>query len=159
MLSTCVQIVDGVQHVHDSGYVHSDIKPENCLKGSDGQVKLCDFGGAAPISVGSWGCVAFPATQHAHALIPLQQARRWSAELCSQQSFSQTCYDPTVPFLLQMGAFRWVQSVKITHESFQALIDLCSLERLKFVFLIDSPLSPIHNFARCSQRRKLTSAL
>ena len=78
VLSTCVQIVDGVQHVHDSGYVHSDIKPENCLKGSDGQVKLCDFGGARPVNTGTWGCVALPSTQQAHALLPLQRACRWS---------------------------------------------------------------------------------
>ncbi|CAL8469223.1 g8764 [Coccomyxa elongata] len=56
VLSTCVQIVDGVQHVHNSGYVHSDIKPENCLRGDDGQVNLCDFGGARPVcDMASWG--------------------------------------------------------------------------------------------------------
>jgi serine/threonine protein kinase len=37
-------IVSGLAYLHCKGFVHRDIKPENCLIGSDGYLKLCDFG-------------------------------------------------------------------------------------------------------------------
>eukprot|EP00916_Digyalum_oweni_P004165 GHVL01007355.1.p1 GENE.GHVL01007355.1~~GHVL01007355.1.p1 ORF type:complete len:317 (-),score=41.92 GHVL01007355.1:350-1300(-) len=38
------QIVDGLGYVHAMGTLHRDVKPENILINSDGQVKLTDFG-------------------------------------------------------------------------------------------------------------------
>ena len=37
-------IVSGLAYLHCKGFVHRDLKPENCLIGSDGYLKLCDFG-------------------------------------------------------------------------------------------------------------------
>lgn len=37
-------IVSGLAYLHSKGFVHRDVKPENCLIGSDGYLKLCDFG-------------------------------------------------------------------------------------------------------------------
>lgn len=37
-------VVEGLQHAHDQGVVHRDLKPENIMLGSDGQVKILDFG-------------------------------------------------------------------------------------------------------------------
>lgn len=39
-----------VKHVHDSGFVHLDIKPSNFFVKSDGSVKLGDFGLALSIA-------------------------------------------------------------------------------------------------------------
>ncbi|MBD0676041.1 serine/threonine-protein kinase [Streptomyces sp. CBMA156] len=39
-----VGICEGLAHLHRSGWVHNDLKPENVLIGRDGEVRLSDFG-------------------------------------------------------------------------------------------------------------------
>ena len=41
-----VQIVKGVQYLHEQGIVHRDIKPQNILVTSEGVAKIADFGSA-----------------------------------------------------------------------------------------------------------------
>ena len=40
----CGCIACALIHVHKMGFVHRDVKPENCLIAVDGSLKLCDFG-------------------------------------------------------------------------------------------------------------------
>ncbi|MFD4370883.1 serine/threonine-protein kinase [Streptomyces sp. NPDC058486] len=46
----CQGICEGLAHLHRSGWVHADLKPENVLLGADGSVKLSDFGLATELT-------------------------------------------------------------------------------------------------------------
>ena len=39
-----VRILSALQHAHDNGIIHRDIKPQNVLVNSDGHIKVADFG-------------------------------------------------------------------------------------------------------------------
>lgn len=39
-----IRILSALQHAHDNGIIHRDIKPQNVLVHSDGHVKVADFG-------------------------------------------------------------------------------------------------------------------
>ncbi|MDF2976819.1 MAG: hypothetical protein K0S40_1547 [Actinomycetospora sp.] len=43
-LTVAEQVVTALQVAHDRGLVHRDVKPENVLVGTDGSVKVADFG-------------------------------------------------------------------------------------------------------------------
>ena len=40
----CVRILSALQHAHERGIVHRDIKPQNILVADDGHIKVADFG-------------------------------------------------------------------------------------------------------------------
>jgi serine/threonine protein kinase len=50
-----LQAALGLQHAHEHGLVHRDIKPQNLLRTSKGQVKIADFGLARLVSAGALG--------------------------------------------------------------------------------------------------------
>lgn len=44
MCGYALEVLDALQHVHELGIVHRDVKPENILVDSDDVALLCDFG-------------------------------------------------------------------------------------------------------------------
>jgi serine/threonine protein kinase len=38
------ELLLALQHLHGLGVIYRDLKPENCLLGSDGHILLTDFG-------------------------------------------------------------------------------------------------------------------
>lgn len=48
-LDTFVQAAEGLKAMHTLGYVHCDIKPNNILRSTTGQVKVIDYGQSCPV--------------------------------------------------------------------------------------------------------------
>lgn len=43
-LSLCEQMIRGIQSIHNTGIVHSDLKPDNFMMDEQGCIKIIDFG-------------------------------------------------------------------------------------------------------------------
>jgi len=48
-LTVCQRVAAGLHAMHEAGYVHSDIKPNNVMVAKGGVVKIIDFGQSCPI--------------------------------------------------------------------------------------------------------------
>lgn len=69
----CTQILRALQHAHDKGIVHRDIKPQNIMLLKDGTIKVTDFG-IARFSRGETRTMSESAIGSVHYISP-EQAR------------------------------------------------------------------------------------
>lgn len=46
------QMLDALGHIHECGYIHKDISPDNIILTADGTAKLIDFGSATSLDAG-----------------------------------------------------------------------------------------------------------
>jgi serine/threonine-protein kinase len=49
VIETFIEAAEGLKAMHEIGYVHCDIKPNNILRGENGHVKVIDFGQSCKI--------------------------------------------------------------------------------------------------------------
>lgn len=66
-----IQILRGLQHAHDRGIVHRDIKPQNIMLLQDGSIKITDFG-IARFSRSSTNTITTKAIGSVHYISPEQ---------------------------------------------------------------------------------------
>ncbi len=43
-------MVNGIEEIHQSGFVHRDIKPDNIILTKDYKIKLIDYGFTCPVN-------------------------------------------------------------------------------------------------------------
>ncbi len=49
IIDVFVKVAQGLEALHQMGYIHADIKPKNILVNNNGQLKIIDFGQSCPI--------------------------------------------------------------------------------------------------------------
>ena len=54
-LSICADVAQALEHAHEHGLVHGDVKPDNIMVTKKNQAKLCDLGLARPIATDAAG--------------------------------------------------------------------------------------------------------
>ena len=66
----------GLAHLHDKGWVHCDIKPDNFLADEQGNVKVIDFSIALKMKKGWFGGARAKTVQGTRSYMPPEQIRR-----------------------------------------------------------------------------------
>src|SRR5262249_15129087 len=80
-------IADALAHAHASGVLHCDLKPSNVMVGSDGRLRVVDFG-LARIDTGSGPCGGTPdwMSPEQHAREPLtDRVDSWALGIATAQ--------------------------------------------------------------------------
>jgi serine/threonine protein kinase/tetratricopeptide (TPR) repeat protein len=125
------RLADGLQHAHQRGVLHHDIKPSNILMGTDGQPMLLDFNLArsahdahAQAAAVVGGTVAYMAPEHLRALISKDpQVKQQVDQRSDIYSLGMVLYE----ILTGQGPF----AHKGSYSALPVLIELMALERAR----------------------------
>ncbi|MBQ0111101.1 MAG: Stk1 family PASTA domain-containing Ser/Thr kinase [Oscillospiraceae bacterium] len=95
-----IQILRGLQHAHDKGIVHRDIKPQNIMVCTDGTIKVTDFG-IARFARNDYKTVTNKAIGSVHYISPEQARGETTNEKADIYSVGVMLYElltGTLPF-------------------------------------------------------------
>lgn len=103
-----IQVANALQYMHDCGYIHRDVKPENMLLTPDDSILLCDLGIAMPIPdstdrTNSMGTASYVAPEQIHGY-PSPKSDQYSLALVAHELFCGTR-----PFSGSLSHFVWRQ--------------------------------------------------
>jgi eukaryotic-like serine/threonine-protein kinase len=121
------RLADGLQHAHQRGVLHHDIKPSNILLGADGQPLLLDFNLARnlrdePATAVLGGTVAYMSPEHLRALLSKDPVQKNKVDHRSDiYSLGMVLYE----MLTGEGPF----SHKGSYSAVPVLIELMAMER------------------------------
>ncbi len=123
------RLADGLQHAHQRGVLHHDIKPSNILLGADGQPLLLDFNLArqvrdeqAQATAVLGGTVAYMSPEHLRALLSKDPAQKGRVDHRSDiYSLGMVLFE----MLAGQGPF----SQKGSYSALPVLIELMAMER------------------------------
>lgn len=82
-------ICEGLAHLHRTGWVHGDLKPDNILLMADGSVRLSDFGLAAELT-GTHGTHGYAPPMGTFDYLPPERWRAPSASTASRSARAPT---------------------------------------------------------------------
>ncbi|MFC6986293.1 serine/threonine-protein kinase [Streptomyces cirratus] len=87
------EICEGLAHLHRTGWVHGDLKPDNILLMADGSVRLSDFGLAAELT-GTHGTHGYAPPMGTFDYLPPERWKAPSASTASKSGRAPT-YGPS----------------------------------------------------------------
>lgn len=151
------QILDGMDAIHNGGYCHRDLKCENILLDKDYNIKIADFGFAAPVhGKEKSGFLRTYLGSYEYMAPELHQKKPYSGHtidvfnlaiilfMMATQTNSFNCAMPDDPFYKCIAANRadlfWAQHSKINGKSVNDFLSQDLRKLLQAMFQLD----PIH---------------